>query len=170
MSLAIGWRRTLVKLVAAAIVLALYGFARPPRLAGSERAEMAARFRFEPSPLPELSGPRRTIRRVHPSYDHLSAWISAVGAAVALNDLDGDGLPNDLCLVDPRFDRAIVAPMPGTGSLRAAVRRAPVRPRDHGADGLHGRRLERGRTRGPVDLIFGNYFQDGARMLDVHAT
>src|SRR6185295_18220294 len=58
MSLAIGWRRTLVKLVAAAIVLALYGFARPPRLAGSERAEMAARFRFEPSPLPEHSGPR----------------------------------------------------------------------------------------------------------------
>src|SRR6185295_16454001 len=79
MSLAIGWRRTLVKLVAAAIVLALYGFARPPRLAGSESAEMAARFRFEPSPLPELSGPRRTIR----------GWTLAVGAA----DLDGDERP-----------------------------------------------------------------------------
>ena len=31
-------------------------------------------------------------------------------------DLDNDGLPNDLVYVDPRVDRVIVAPVPGTGS------------------------------------------------------
>ena len=34
---------------------------------------------------------------------------------MALNDLDGDGLPNDVVYVDPRADRVIVAPVPGTG-------------------------------------------------------
>jgi hypothetical protein len=34
---------------------------------------------------------------------------------VALNDLDGDGLPNDVCYVDVRTDEVIVAPVPGTG-------------------------------------------------------
>jgi hypothetical protein len=46
--------------------------------------------------------------------DDFSAWISAVGASVALNDLDKDGLANDVCYVDPRIDQAIVAPVPGT--------------------------------------------------------
>ena len=35
---------------------------------------------------------------------------------MALNDLDGDGLPNDLCTVDPRVDQALVEPAPGTGA------------------------------------------------------
>ena len=33
---------------------------------------------------------------------------------MALNDLDGDGLPNDACYVDTRIDKVIVAPVPGT--------------------------------------------------------
>jgi len=46
--------------------------------------------------------------------EDFSAWISSVGASVALNDLDKDGLANDVCYVDPRTDRVIVAPVPGT--------------------------------------------------------
>jgi len=42
--------------------------------------------------------------------------ISFVGAAAALADLDGDGLPNDLVFVDPGVDRVTVAPAPGTGT------------------------------------------------------
>src|SRR5436305_1587410 len=46
--------------------------------------------------------------------ERISGWVSAVGAAVALNDLDGDGLSNDVCYVDPRTDQVILAPVPGT--------------------------------------------------------
>ena len=34
---------------------------------------------------------------------------------MALADLDADGLPNDVCRVEPRTDQVIVAPVPGTG-------------------------------------------------------
>jgi enediyne biosynthesis protein E4 len=57
----------------------------------------------------------RTVRPVHPSLKLIESWISSVGAAVALNDLDGDGLPNDVVYVDTRTDRVILAPVPGTG-------------------------------------------------------
>jgi hypothetical protein len=51
---------------------------------------------------------------VHPSLERISAWVSSLGAAATLADLDGDGLPNDLVLVDPRTDRVTVSPAPGT--------------------------------------------------------
>jgi hypothetical protein len=50
----------------------------------------------------------------HPSLERISAWISSVGASVALADLDGDGLYAEVCHVDPRVDRVIVSPAPGT--------------------------------------------------------
>jgi hypothetical protein len=102
-------------LLAGAIIVALYGLARAPALPGGERQALAARFRFERLALPNVPGPRhRTVRAVHPSLTHIAGWVSAVGAAVALYDLDGDGLPNDVCYVDPRTDQVIVAPAPGT--------------------------------------------------------
>jgi hypothetical protein len=65
--------------------------------------------------LPEMSGfEPRAIRQVHPQLAHIAGWLSAMGAAVALNDLDGDGLPNDLCHVDIRIDQVIIEPAPGT--------------------------------------------------------
>ncbi len=36
-----------------------------------------------------------------------SAWISATGSSAALADLDGDGLPNDLCRTEPRTDTSL---------------------------------------------------------------
>ncbi len=109
-------RRHAPRLVALAIILVLYGMARLPAASEAEVAGLSVRFRFERRPLPEWPGtPRRTLRPVHPSLERIAPWISSVGAAVALNDVDGDGLPNDVCLVDPRSDRVIVAPAPGTG-------------------------------------------------------
>ena len=85
------------RLVALGIVVALYSMARQPELSYADRARLAGRFQFTRHTLPELpEGPSRTIRSVHPSLERISAWISSVGAAVALNDLDGDGLPNDV--------------------------------------------------------------------------
>jgi hypothetical protein len=112
------FRHNATRLVALAIILVLYGCTRLPELPTNERASLAARFGFARLPLAEVPGPTpRYVRNVHPSLQHISSWISAVGAAgasVALNDLDGDGLPNDVCSVEPRTDQVIVAPAPGT--------------------------------------------------------
>ncbi len=66
----------------------------------------------------------RTIRPVHPDYNHIAAWISSVGASVAIGDLDGDGLSNDACLIDPRNDTVSILPLarvPGQGFAQFAL-------------------------------------------------
>ena len=150
------------------------------------------------------------------------------GAAVALADLDADGLPNDLLLVDPRIDQVMVAPAPGTGGRFEPFAMSPdplpydpatmapvgCLPGDFNEDGrtdvlvyywgrspivflrkaddIHGASPSLTRPRfvarelietferwytgsatqadldgdGHVDLIVGNYFPDGARILD----
>lgn len=83
----------------------------------SEVSAAAARFGFSRSTLPELPGPPiRNQRLVHPSLDRVSAFVSTVGAAVALNDMDGDGISNDACYIDTRTDQVIITPVPGTGN------------------------------------------------------
>jgi hypothetical protein len=91
-------------------------FAQLPRLAPEESAEMAGRFHFERERFPRMDGPVHSYRNVNPSLQRINAWISSVGAGIALGDLDGDGLSNDACLVDPRTDDVIVTPVPGTGN------------------------------------------------------
>ena len=50
----------------------------------------------------------KLTREVNPNYRNIQSWISSVGAGVALNDIDGDGLSNDLCLVDTRFNNVTI--------------------------------------------------------------
>ena len=108
-------RRVVALLVALVLVGTLYLLSQPPALPGAEAEAIAARFRFEKLPFPEPTGfPRKTVRQLHPSLAHLSAYLSAVGASAALGDIDGDGLPNDLCYTDPRIDQVVIAPAPGT--------------------------------------------------------
>jgi hypothetical protein len=117
-----GFRRLAAPALAVALGLAAYGLARLPAVGADERAALAARFRFERLPLAERPGTARaarTRRPVNPRLEHLSAWISTVGAGVALTDLDGDGLPNDVITVDPRTDTVFVASAP-TGPARYA--------------------------------------------------
>lgn len=109
-------RQQAKRIVAIAIVAGLFWLSRLPGLSATERQELASRFSFTRSPLPELAEPlpQQFVRSVRPSLEDVAVYYSDIGAALALNDLDGDGLSNDVCYVDPRVDKAIVAPVPGT--------------------------------------------------------
>lgn len=109
-----GIRRLLPAIVVLTITASLFVVARLPAASASERTALASRFSFTELPIALPPGlPERSIREVNPAYHNIRSWISAVGAAVAINDLDQDGKPNDLCLVDTRSDSAIVTPAPG---------------------------------------------------------
>src|SRR5947209_17336449 len=100
-----------------ALIVLLYSLARSPDLSSAQRAQLAAHFHFTHLTLPTLPGPPpQSMRAVHPSLQRLSAWISAFGASVALSDLNGDGLPNDVCYVDTRTNQVIISPVPGTAA------------------------------------------------------
>jgi hypothetical protein len=108
-------RRWVAKVIAIALIVCLYQASRAPAISNSEAAGLAARFQFQKLQFPELAGyPHKLNRAVNPSLQRISSWISSVGAAVALADIDGDGLSNDMCNVDPRTDLVTVAPVPGT--------------------------------------------------------
>ena len=103
------------------------------RISQKEISAAALRFGFSRSTLPELPGPPiRNQRLVHPSLARVSAFVSTVGAAVALNDIDGDGVSNDACYIDTRTDQIIVTPVPGTGNRYSpfAVIQEPFFDRD----------------------------------------
>jgi enediyne biosynthesis protein E4 len=107
-------------LCALIIIGVLFFLSRQPTLLTQEADALASRFRFSKLPLPELPDyPHKMVRDFRPSVHHVRSWLSFVGAAVALADLDQDGLPNDLVLVDPRIDQVIVAPAPETGKRYA---------------------------------------------------
>lgn len=116
-----------VKLAVLASIAAAYGFGRLPTLSPAERSQLARSFRFTRLELAELPGDHsRSVRPVHPSLDRIQSWISSVGAAVGLADVDGDGLANDGCVVDSRTDQVVLAPLPGTGERFAAFALAPA--------------------------------------------
>jgi hypothetical protein len=105
-------------LVSAAIVITLYLMTRERTLSSAESVAVSNAFRFSRTPLPEVANhpPYKYVRNVHPSVRHIRAYVSTLGASVALGDLDGDGLQNDVVWVDPRTDVVNCGPVPGTGS------------------------------------------------------
>jgi hypothetical protein len=115
-------RRHAAKIATGAIAVTLALLARPSEPSRTELDTLASSFAFRPTQLdPADNGrPYRTIRSVHPSLKHIDAWISSVGASVALADIQGIGRPADICLVDPRNDSVSVMPAPDTGSRYAA--------------------------------------------------
>lgn len=110
------WLKRRLKILSAVLIpIVLYFATRLPDVSARERSALTSHFQFQRTVLPQVPGhPQKTVRSVNPHLERISAWISSVGASVAMNDLDGDGLPNDLCYVDTRTDQVIVAPVPGT--------------------------------------------------------
>lgn len=107
--------RVLPVVVALVCVLSIFGFARLPE--PPERADvLARRFAFDlPEPLRTVTTSTRTVRTTRPSLARISAWISSVGAAAALHDLDGDGRSDDVAYVDVRTDEVVITEVPGAG-------------------------------------------------------
>ena len=108
------WLRCNARRFAAILIVAgLYVMSRQPRLPAADRQFFAGQFRFESHQLPEMAGYSfHYVRPVHPWFNRISNWTSAVGAAVSIGDLQRTGLPNVLCYVDTRIDELIVAPVP----------------------------------------------------------
>jgi enediyne biosynthesis protein E4 len=145
--------RLVPPLAALLIIGGLFLLSRQPALSDAEASELAGRFRFEKLPLPELPGyPQKSIRRVHPKLERVSAFISFSGAAVALGDLDGDGLPNDLVYVDPRVDQVIVAPVPGTEQRKTTYTPFTLTPSPLPFDSS---------TMAPTGALIGDFNEDG---------
>lgn len=93
-------------------------------VAGGDEAAAAYKFKEMPIAMPPGydSQPKKTIREVNPAYEKIRAWISSVGASIAVNDVTGHGLANGMCIVDTRTDSVVVTYTP---TARAADRFTP---------------------------------------------
>src|SRR5262245_47120108 len=79
-------RRLLPAILVLVLAGALFVVSQPPSASGADRASLASRFRFRELPVALPPGlPERTIRDVNPRYEQIRAWISSVGAGVAVN-------------------------------------------------------------------------------------
>ncbi len=110
-------KKFLSKGIAIIILISLYSLTVLPELGKDERINLASDFKFRRFPLPEPLGlAPNAWRTVHPQYERIVSWISSVGAAVTIADIDGNGLNNDIIHVDPRFDRIRISAASGTKS------------------------------------------------------
>ncbi|WP_370882711.1 CRTAC1 family protein [Kineosporia succinea] len=79
-------------------------------------AAVSEGYSFKGQPLAMPPGyddqPMNTVRRVNPEYENIKAWISSVGASIAMNDLVGNGLSDGVCVVDTRTDAVVVTYTP----------------------------------------------------------
>ncbi|GAA2224908.1 CRTAC1 family protein [Streptomyces amakusaensis] len=84
-----------------------------PEPSAAEIEKSAEPFAFDAKSIALPSGyPQQTVRKVNKKYKHIDGWISSVGAGVSMTDADNDGLPNDLCVTDPRIDQVALTPAP----------------------------------------------------------
>jgi hypothetical protein len=105
-----------VVLAVIGVVGMLAGFSRLPSPPPGEVKRLASHFKFDwqylpPAPIPEGG----VVFPVNKTAKHMGFYLNLIGASAALGDLDGDGLPNDLCLTDIRAKSITVGPVPGTG-------------------------------------------------------
>ncbi|WP_378732976.1 CRTAC1 family protein [Nocardia brasiliensis] len=146
-------RKAVVPAVALLLMGALFIPARSALLPTYDEAggPIASRFDFTAMPIAMPEGVRtdRKIRDVRKPYENLSAWISSIGASAAMNDIDGNRLSDDLCMVDVRSDSVYVTPTPDSNTSRYqpfVLDAAPLRideasvpsgcvPGDYNADG-----------------------------------
>ncbi|MEU6038428.1 VCBS repeat-containing protein [Actinomadura sp. NPDC047616] len=148
-------RARLVQICSVILLLVAWQVATLPDASQAELRRLAARFAFERVPLNDAVVPRE-VRAVAPAYRHIRHWISSVGAAVALADVDGNGRPDEFCVVDPRDDSVTLAPVPHTGARFPATLLTPAGALPYDA------------TMAPMGCTPGDYNEDGRPDVMVH--
>ena len=93
---------------------------RLPSVSAGETASLATQFQFDWEEIPQPpSPPGGVVFPVNKTARHMAFYFYQVGESAALGDLDGDGLPNDLCITDVQTKSAMVRPAPHTGERYA---------------------------------------------------
>lgn len=101
--------------VAVALAAALFFVVQIP-VSASGGNQAATHYRFDEMPIAMPPGynnqKMNTIRQVNPAYQKIDAWISSVGASIAINDLTGHGRSDAMCIVDTRTNQVVVTYTP----------------------------------------------------------
>ncbi len=107
-------RRLVPGASAIALLAGLFAVAQLPTASAGEIKQVASQYKFTQMPIAMPPGyhPTQTIRQVNPAYQNIQAWISSVGAGVALTDLTGHGRADGMCIVDTRTDDVVVTYAP----------------------------------------------------------
>ncbi|MGP3632794.1 CRTAC1 family protein [Streptomyces sp. 24-1644] len=156
----ISWlRKQAPGVIALVLMVGTFYAVKPAESSASEKAEMAESFNLKPMAISMPGGyQKQSVRKVNKAYKHIEAWISSVGAGVAMNDIDGDGLPNDLCVTDPQIDQVVVTPAPVPG--RESTSYAPFV--------LDPAPLPKSDIMAPIGCVPGDFNEDGAMDLLVY--
>jgi len=108
-------RKLVPGLVAALVLVSLYVIAQS-RVATYGADTVATKYRFHELPIALPAGydqqKMNTIRPVNRAYQKIAAWISSVGASIAMNDLVGHGRSDGMCIVDTRTNDVILTYTP----------------------------------------------------------
>ncbi|SDX61985.1 Repeat domain-containing protein [Amycolatopsis xylanica] len=113
--------KQLAGIVALALIATMFLIGKLPEVSAADQDKVASEYSFTPLTIALPAAKKnQAVRTVNKEYAHIEAWISSVGSAIAMNDLDNDGKNNDLCLVDTRTDQVVVTPTPGAGDKRYA--------------------------------------------------
>ncbi|HEY0168867.1 MAG TPA: CRTAC1 family protein [Jatrophihabitans sp.] len=108
-------RKLVPGLVAAVVLVSLYVVAQS-RVATYGAETVASKYKFKELPIAMPAGyndqKMETIRPVNRAYAKIAAWISSVGASIAINDLVGNGRSDGMCIVDTRTNDVIVTYTP----------------------------------------------------------
>ena len=108
-------RKLVPGLVAALVLVSLYVIAQS-RVATYGADSVASQYKFTELPIAMPAGyndqKMNTIRPVNRAYQKIAAWISSVGASIAINDLVGHGRSDGMCIVDTRTNDVVVTYTP----------------------------------------------------------
>jgi hypothetical protein len=108
--------RRLVPGVATLLVATALFFGVNSANATPDGDKVAGNYKFQEMPIALPPGynnqKMNTIRPVNRAYYKIRAWISSVGASIAMNDITGHGRPDGMCIVDTRTNSVIVTYTP----------------------------------------------------------